>query len=674
MKKLIILFTALLITTIGLSQSKEELLLKLKNENRDSVKINLLNELAKEALTNGTPDGKKYAIKAKLLSEKINYVKGLAGSYSNLGRCMLGESKYDSAFYYFNKGISITVDKNFKSIHAELLNRKGVAFFYTGNTDSSLFYLKNSYKQFEELQDSNEVVKLLNNIGAISLRKGDIDGALTYFYKCLRYDEKQKNEKGIASDCDNIAVILINKRDYTSSYTYSQRALKIKIYLQDTAGICKTYLNMGNNYLAKTEYKAGIKEFLTGLSLAEKTRNEVACAEFMNNLGICYLNLNEFATAMNYLTESLKIKNKLGIKNGVAATLGNIADIYFRQKMYAKAITYNIESDKLAQETGDIHIQKNTQKSLAEAYMYLNQTDKAVTALNKSMLLQDSIYNETSSKQVAEVQIKYESEKKENENRLLQQQNAIKSLEIENNTEKIKIKNQTIFLLIGAILIAVVLVFWQISLARIKKQKRELETEKKLQLDRERISRDLHDNVGGQLSYVLFSLEAKEDISAEKRKEKAINLAGALRSVTGNLRETIWALNKEKLSLKDLSDKLKIYTRNIFSYTDIKIKFEEHIEQDTELNPAFALNLFRICQEIINNAFKHAQASELIISISRNENIKIVIADNGVGFSETELKQSGFGMDNLKNRAKEINASLNIISKPANGTSISLIV
>jgi signal transduction histidine kinase len=289
-------------------------------------------------------------------------------------------------------------------------------------------------------------------------------------------------------------------------------------------------------------------------------------------------------------------------------------------------------------------------------------------------LINDSILNEENIKQIAEMQTKYDSEKKEAENQTLHQQNAIKTLELENNAEKIKVKNQTIFILVGAIVIVLVIVLWQISLARIKKQKRELETEKKLQQDRERISRDLHDNVGGQLSYVLFSLEGDEEAAADKRKEKSASLAAAVRSVTGSLRETIWALNQENLTLKDLSDKLKLYTRNIFSYTDIKIRFEETIEKDEALSPSFALNLFRICQEIINNVFKHARATELHVSITRNEKTTVVITDNGVGFEAANSKKENFGMANLKKRADEIGAVLTLVSTPGHGTQITLVV
>ncbi|MBK6520895.1 MAG: hypothetical protein IPG08_00410 [Sphingobacteriaceae bacterium] len=303
----------------------------------------------------------------------------------------------------------------------------------------------------------------------------------------------------------------------------------------------------------------------------------------------------------------------------------------------------------------------------SEYYQSKNDFKKALFYHQLFTNARDSLRNQEAFASINDTRTKYETEKKESENKLLVQQNNIKTLENEK-------KQQTIFLLIAIIFIVTIIVFWQLSIARIKKQKRQLEAEKQLQKDRERISRDLHDNVGGQLSYVMFSLEAKEESSKEKREEKSHMLANALRGVTGNLRETIWALNQEKLTVQNIADKLKVYARNMFIYSGTKIKFEENIVNDTNLEPALALNIFRICQEIINNVFKHADASELTIAIVKQNKLNITITDNGKGFNKSEKEAEKYGLANLKNRADEINATLTIKTEINKGTSIVLVV
>ncbi len=218
-------------------------------------------------------------------------------------------------------------------------------------------------------------------------------------------------------------------------------------------------------------------------------------------------------------------------------------------------------------------------------------------------------------------------------------------------------------------MLVLIIVFWQISLARNRKQKAEIERQQRIQQERERISRDLHDSVGGQLSYVLFSLEGMRNNPAAEKRE---NITTAVRNVIGDLRQTIWAINDDKLSLHDLSDKIKVYTKNLFNNSEVKIVFEESIEENISLSSATILNLFRTCQEIINNAFKHSKCTLLSVKIIYHTSVKIEITDNGIGFGDTEPKE-GYGLKNINTRIKEINGNLTVSSNNS-GTSYTLMV
>lgn len=78
------------------------------------------------------------------------------------------------------------------------------------------------------------------------------------------------------------------------------------------------------------------------------------------------------------------------------------------------------------------------------------------------------------------------------------------------------------------------------------------------------------------------------------------------------------------------------------------------------MNSVSGLNLYRICQEVINNTFKHSQADELVIDISANEEIKILIRDNGIGFNKDTVSTSGFGLSNIESRAAEAGIKLEL--------------
>jgi signal transduction histidine kinase len=228
--------------------------------------------------------------------------------------------------------------------------------------------------------------------------------------------------------------------------------------------------------------------------------------------------------------------------------------------------------------------------------------------------------------------------------------------------------------LVISILLIILIVLWRINAINLRKKEQALLAAQKMQKEKERISRDLHDNVGGQLSYVLYSMDGVNIEDKEKRSAVISDINESVRSVISNLRETIWAINDEAISVNDFSDKLKVYVRSMFRNTGTKIIFNEKIENNIQLNSFVGLNLYRICQEIINNAFKHAQATELNITIASDDRVTIGISDNGVGFELNEDKENSFGLTNIKSRAAETKISLDVKTKPGAGTSYVLIV
>jgi len=261
------------------------------------------------------------------------------------------------------------------------------------------------------------------------------------------------------------------------------------------------------------------------------------------------------------------------------------------------------------------------------------------------------------------MQTQFETEKKEIENKRLEQLNEINKLELSNKSQKLQQRNQQLIILITSVLFLVVLVFWQRNRIRLRKQVEEIETTKRIQVEKEKISRDLHDSVGGQLSYILYSLEGEASLKDNPISKK---ISETVKNVISDLRQTIWAMSDDKLSLQSMSDKLKIYARNLLSNKGVKIVFEENIPEEYLDSSIKILNLFRACQEIINNAFKHANCSSLSVKISYVQKIEIEISDDGIGISNEKTKTDNYGLANIKHRVKELNGELSIQSVPGN--------
>jgi signal transduction histidine kinase/ligand-binding sensor domain-containing protein len=215
---------------------------------------------------------------------------------------------------------------------------------------------------------------------------------------------------------------------------------------------------------------------------------------------------------------------------------------------------------------------------------------------------------------------------------------------------------------------------------KIRQQRRQLEIQERVIKERERISRDLHDNIGAQITYIISSMDwAKSQVPKENAalQDRFDHLRSNTQSLMSSLRDTIWTLNKKAISPQDFFDRLRQYIGyNVQRNGNIEVTFFENITDERELMPNVVLNLFRICQEAVQNVVKHAEAHVLTLSLisEAGESLKIAITDDGKGFDNTDRCDDSFGLDNMRYRAQEIGATINIRSAVGKGTSIEIIL
>lgn len=211
---------------------------------------------------------------------------------------------------------------------------------------------------------------------------------------------------------------------------------------------------------------------------------------------------------------------------------------------------------------------------------------------------------------------------------------------------------------------------------KVNKLNRELAVKQKLEKERERISRDLHDNVGSQITNLITGLEISNLHIKKNEKDQAISLLESLdadaRSAMTELRETIWLLDQKKVKISTFETHLKGFIkRQNYALNGLKIHFESHLSNDNELEPTQSLHLLRIIQESLNNCRKYACATHFkITTIQKNGSIKIHLKDDGKGMNTDKCIGKGNGLKNIQRRVKEMDGALQIKSIPGKGTEI----
>ncbi len=219
------------------------------------------------------------------------------------------------------------------------------------------------------------------------------------------------------------------------------------------------------------------------------------------------------------------------------------------------------------------------------------------------------------------------------------------------------------------------------STKKLKKQIDELEKEKAVQKERDRISRDLHDNVGSQLTNIITCIGLAE-IYNKTEKSKADSLLKSLkeevRETMTQLRETIRALKSNEMSFENFIIELRKVIEKRANYYSGEILLDVDCDSKNKmiLKPLQALHLFRIIQEAITNSIKHSGAKNITVKISyKDEMLSISIIDNGSGMKEENFDLLyGSGIENMKKRAEEIDAELKIINEQNAGVCINIIL
>ncbi|PCH53569.1 MAG: hypothetical protein COC22_02325, partial [Flavobacteriaceae bacterium] len=323
-----------------------------------------------------------------------------------------------------------------------------------------------------------------------------------------------------------------------------------------------------------------------------------------------------------------------------------------------------------------ISLQKYCANYLTKSYLALNDYKNAFNYNNIYQSLKDSTLNAKTNTKVAELQIEFETEKKEKE--IAQQ----KELILKNDLE-IKKKN-----LFSLMLVSIILLLGIVSFGLFKRQQhkrkefqnrlalKEAQTYNKLQDQRLRISRDLHDNIGSQLTFIISSIDNLKFITknADKVvKNKLSEINQFAKNTISQLRDTIWAMNKNEINFEDLQSRVLTFIEKakIVAPT-IHFKFSSTVKSSIVFSSMKGMNIFRVLQESINNSLKYAKATEISIAFSETKNELLFNSkDNGNGFDINTVKL-GNGLENMQKRIQEINGVLSISSEINKGTNIQI--
>jgi len=359
------------------SQNKIDSLQKLTKLSSDSNLVNVYNELSQEYSKNSKfAEAAQYAQLALDKSEQLNFVKGLAFGYKNLG-----DANYDLQNYE----LAITNLKTSIPYFIQLNNRKMQSF-------------------------------CLHLIGMLYRKISDFNQALDYEFKSLKIAEEMSNDIRISRTCNGIGLIYHTIEKYDEAIKYYQRFYDISEKLGDKSDMADALNNLGIVYKEKKNPDKGLDCYLKSMKIYEELNDTAGLARSYHNIGSIYLYQGNTKKAFDFLVKSLDIDLKLNNKDGIAYSYTGIADIYMATKDYKQAIEFKLLALKYSNEKT---LRCHVFDSLSVIYSHLKDFENAYFFHLKYAELKDSLLNEKNDKQLNEIRIRFEVEKKDHENEAL---------------------------------------------------------------------------------------------------------------------------------------------------------------------------------------------------------------------------------------------------------------
>jgi len=570
-----------------------------------------------------------------------------------------------------------------------------ILFYYEGvlnydRTDylQSIIAYEHSLKTFQPGAEKDNYYEF--NLGNLYISLGlsysminDWENAQLNYQKAINETEKTKDSSGTALAYLNMAYIFSDVNDWVNASVNLERGTN--------------YLGINSNKYYQIAIYASLAEAysrlnrLTGAKMYLRKSDSIIHL-FPNAGGKTFyfiaksesaLSAKNYSEALTDNISSLAYAREWGDSSFVSKAMENIGRTYQALEKYNEAASWLMMSNGIAIKYNYMPQRKTTLKQLFLLYNESGQPQKAVAAAKELFNISDSLAIVQNNNRRIIMDAVFESENREKKITVLEQEKELQEL-------RIKQKNIFNYILIGSI---IMLIFISLLSYRSYKQKqklqqqriRELEKDKQLvavdsmlkgqEDERTRLAKDLHDGLGGMLSGVKFSLmnmKSKLVIDHENVVvfERSLDM---LDTSIQELRRVAHNMMPEALVKFGLEEALKDYCANLNNAHILNVQYQsfgmaQRIDNSTEII------IYRIIQELLNNIFKHAKATEVLVQLLREENrLSITVEDNGKGFDVNDLEKSeGDGWTNIRNRVNYLKGKLDLHSDADKGTSVNI--
>ncbi len=566
------------------------------------------------------------------LSEKIKDSNALANNHWDLAIFLEDRSVEDSAYYHYSQAEKIFRSlKNDYATARVLYNLARVQSNIKDYTASEITTIE-AIELFKPLDKYYQLFLCYNNLGSVTNALNEYNKALEYYEKALLYLNKSnvdKTGKLRNAAINNIGMVYQEKGDNVKALENFQKVIEAdSLYFNDT----ELYARALSNY---AQSKTKLNDTLDVLASFEK---------------------------------ALRIKDSINDTRGLALTHYELGEYYLRRTDTTKAINYIQKAKSISEQTSN-------NRRLLQSLEILAKLDpiNAASYTRQYIKLNDSLLREERTTRNKFTRIRFETDEFIEQNELLTRQRQLWigiaialfvlaafiliTIDQRRKNQKLRFEqaqqkaNQEIFNLL---------------LAQNKK------VEEGKQLEKKRISEELHDGILGQMlgiRLILSGLNNKTDSDSVLKRSDLLKKLQGLEEEIRTISHELSRASQEKIHNFIVSIEELVKTIQDSSKIKCHFKYDNRIDWD-QLKGDIKINIYRIVQESLQNCIKHAKATKVdLLFESEKEHVRIIVLDNGVGFDQKKGKR-GIGLKNINSRLEKLNGTYDIHSKIGQGTKV----
>jgi signal transduction histidine kinase len=575
---------------------------------------------------------------------------------SNFARLRsLNNAGFDSLLVFYRQLDSLNLLSPDKGLDYLIKSTEGRMNFRKGNYPEAIDCFRAAGNFYDV--DSLKALSYMS-IGLGYMQMAVFDSAFYYLGRSASVYEQSKNMKMWHVAKSNIAQAYYNKREpekaveiirhilpQNPEISVRLNLLHLKANILGSTGLVDSALLLDRQVIA--EYANSGENYLL--------------SSFYNNMGMCFLEKGMPDSALFYCNKSYQTDSVQGMRMNMGANLMLMGDIHKMLKNESEADEFYMRAFEIFRADGNYDKQYWILESLATSARSENKLEYALQLQDSMKIISDKINSKHVNETVELLNVRFETEKKDRQ--LTYQQHYIRSQ---------KVIVFLLFLFLFAALLALYLF--------VKNRRRQLillqaEHDRRLsemlveaeQNERERIARDLHDSVCQKLAVIQMQMSMIETPQQDKLNEIA-DLLKTSASDVRNISHNLFPRDLEKGIVAALTH---LCEQNNYLNKNLKFEFKPDAAFANHSFPRnIELVIYRVVQELTNNAIKYSGASRITISLGfRQRTVLLAVEDDGVGFDTNKIgENSGIGLKNIFERIRRISGKVSVVSKESGGT------